>query len=69
MSVWIFVINALFTPVVAPLGVSIEEVARASMTAPATAEADDPSVVAASITTEPRFHGIERLLAPLEDAQ
>lgn len=58
MNVWIFVINALFTPVVAPLGVSMDVVEPTPVTA--------PERVAASITTEPRFHGIERLLAELE---
>ena len=63
MNVWIFVISALFAPVVEPFGLSTDEVVPAPV-----AEAAPPSAVAASIEAEPRFHGIERMLAEL-DAQ
>ena len=62
MNVWIFVISALFAPVVEPFGLSTDEVVPAPV-----AEAA-PVAVAASIEAEPRFHGIERMLAEL-DAQ
>lgn len=57
MSLWIFVISALFPPVVEPLGLATEEVAPAAAA---------PVAVAASIDAEPRFHGIERMLAQLD---
>lgn len=63
MNVWIFVFSALFTPVIEPLGLSTEEVA------PAPAVDAAPMAVAASIEAEPRFHGIERMLAELDAAE
>jgi len=63
MNVWIFVINALFTPIVAPLGLGVEELAP-----PPVVEAT-PMDVAASIEAEPRFHGIERMLAELDASE
>lgn len=58
MNVWIFVISALFTPVVEPLGISMEEATSAPFIAPA--PAPEPAV------DELRYHGIERLFAELE---
>lgn len=64
MNVWIFVISALFSPVVEPLGVSLDEVAPASVVEPSA-----PATVAAPVGADPRFHGIERLFAKLESGQ
>lgn len=64
MNLWIFVISALFTPVVEPLGVSIDEVAPAAVVEPPT-----PATVQAPLGAEPRYHGIERMLAKLEAGQ
>lgn len=63
MNVWIFVItallapqaDALLAPIAEPLGLSTQQVAPATMAAP--------------IDVEPRFHGIERMLAELEAGQ
>jgi len=63
MNVWIFVISVLFTPVVEPLGFGTEEAA------PAPVVDAPPMAVAASIEAEPRFHGIERMLAELDASQ
>jgi len=63
MNVWIFVISALFTPVVEPLGLSIDEVASAKAVQSTAVAAP---VVTAPVGAEPRFHGIERLFAKLE---
>jgi hypothetical protein len=60
MNLWIFVISALFTPVVEPLGLRAEEAAPAPVLEAA------PVDVAASIDAEPRYHGIERMLAELD---
>jgi hypothetical protein len=62
MNVWILVISALFTPVSEPLGFSMADAAP-----PAMVELEPaPSSMAAPITSEPRFHGLERMLAELE---
>lgn len=63
MNVWIFVFSALFTPVIEPLGLSTDEVVPAPVIETA------PMAVAASIEDEPRFHGIERMLAELDAAE
>ena len=63
MNVWIFVFSALFTPVIEPLGLTTEEAAPAPMIEAA------PLAVAASIEDEPRFHGLERMLAELDAAE
>lgn len=55
MNVWIFVISALFTPVVEPLSQVMD---RAQATPELALEAD--------VTTEPRYPGIERLFAELD---
>lgn len=64
MNVWIFVITALLTPVAEPLGLSSEAVAPALEAASAA-----PMTMAAPIDVEPRFHGIERMLAELDAGQ
>lgn len=56
MNAWIFVISALFTPVIEPLGISMDETTSASFIEPAPM----PDLV------EPRYTGIERMLAQLE---
>jgi hypothetical protein len=63
MNVWIYVFSVLFTPVIEPLGLTTEEVAPAPVAEVA------PLAVAASIEAEPRFHGIERMLAELDAGQ
>lgn len=63
MNLWIFVISALFTPVVEPLGFQTEQAAPAPVVEAA------PMAVAASIEAEPRYHGIERMLAELDASQ
>lgn len=65
MNVWIFVISALFTPVVEPLGLSMEEAATASFIEPAAIE---PGIDLGTVpeVVEPRYHGIERMLAELD---
>lgn len=77
MNVWIFVISALFTPVVEPLGLSMEDATSAEFIqptpgptpgltpGPAPGLTTDP----AALEDEPRYHGIERLLAELEAGQ
>lgn len=81
MNVWIFVISALFTPVVEPLGLSMEDATSAEFIqptpgptpgltpgltpGPALGLTTDP----AALEDEPRYHGIERLLAELEAGQ
>lgn len=68
MNVWIFVITALLTPralapITEPLGLSTQDLAPALV--------DDPPApvdVAAPIDDEPRFHGLERMLAELDAA-
>lgn len=62
MNVWIFVITALLTPVAEPLGLSTPDVDPAAF-------ADPTMTMAASIDVEPRFHGIERMLAELDASQ
>ncbi len=55
MNVWIFVISALFTPVVEPLNQVMD---RAQAT---------PTPELSTVTvTEPRYIGIERLFAQLD---
>lgn len=58
MHVWIFVFSTMFSPVVEPLGLSID------------ATSSEPIPVGPMIETgleEPmRYHGIEQLLAKLE---
>jgi hypothetical protein len=69
MNVWIFVISALFTPVVEPLGVAIDEVVPAALVEPSTPAALDAPSMDAPVGAEPRYHGIERLFAKLESGQ
>ncbi len=54
MNVWIFVITAMFNPVVEPLGLSLDNTPMP----PVVAEAE-----ATPETTEIRYRGIERLFA------
>jgi hypothetical protein len=64
MNVWIFVISALFTPIVGPLGRAMDMTAPTpSPTAPAAAVAITTPV---EPSAEPRYHGIERMFAKLE---
>jgi hypothetical protein len=63
MNVWIFVLSALFTPVVEPLGLSTQEATPAPVIEAA------PMDMAASIDAEPRFHGLERMLAELDASE
>ncbi|MCX4244591.1 hypothetical protein [Paraliomyxa miuraensis] len=58
MNVWIFVISSLFTPVIEPLGISMDEATSFVEPAP-TFEPVDP--------LEPRYLGIERMFAQLEE--
>ncbi|MEX1362644.1 MAG: hypothetical protein AB1Z98_05920 [Nannocystaceae bacterium] len=54
MHVWIFVFSTMFSPVIEPLGLSMDT--TDPVTVPQPVEA----------TTPMRYHGIERLLAQLE---
>lgn len=72
MNVWIFVITALLTPradallapIAEPFGLSTQDLAPALVEAP-----QAPMNVAAPIDAEPRFHGLERMLAELDAAE
>ena len=59
MNVWIFVVSALFAPIAQPLGLVADEPAPAPMVEAAPAAEAAP-------TAEPRFHGLERMLAQLD---
>jgi hypothetical protein len=61
MNVWIFVISALFTPVVEPFGL----VDRAEET-PVVVPAVETPVQTLETAPELRYHGIERMLAQLD---
>lgn len=71
MNVWIFVITALLTPrapsllapITEPLGLSTQDLAPALVEGPPA-----PMSVAAPVDDEPRFHGLERMLAELDAA-
>ncbi|MCA9654227.1 MAG: hypothetical protein H6712_07625 [Myxococcales bacterium] len=55
MHVWLFVFSSMFSPVMEPLGLSVDSLD------------ETPVAAAPSIEEEPmRYHGIERLLAQLE---
>ncbi len=56
MNVWIFVISAVFTPVIEPLGLSTPSVELPPMSEPSI----DPTV------DDMRYHGIEQMLAKLD---
>ena len=60
MNVWIFVISALFTPVVEPLGISMDE---------ATSFVEPAPVIEPIDALEPRYPGIERMFAQLEGGE
>lgn len=60
MHVWIFVFSTMFSPVVEPLGLSLDSAAQADPMTVAEVVADP------SPETPMRYYGIERMLADLE---
>lgn len=68
MNLWIFVITALLTPVAEPFGLSTPDVEPAGL-ATMPMSMGTPTTMAAPIDVEPRFHGIERMLAELDASQ